>query len=161
MSGDGPRIWNIWWTLTVISAAFTLIVLLLEALGVLTAVGLLLTLIFGLGASTRSSLAEFRGDVVPRLDGLRESILTVDRTLDGMDVRLERMDASLEHMDASFERMDGRLARVDSGLERVDGALERVEGGIERLAGQVGGTNERLERIITILDERLPHPTVS
>jgi hypothetical protein len=28
-----PRFWNIWWTLTVISAALTLVVLMMEGLG--------------------------------------------------------------------------------------------------------------------------------
>ena len=103
MQASRPRFWNVWWTLTILSAAFTAVVLVLEALGVfrdlglvLSGLGLLFTFLFGLGASTRSSLTEFRGDVVPRLD------------------------------------------RVDAGLVEVA---------------------ERLDRIIALLDERLPRPT--
>ncbi len=69
-----PRYWNMWWTLTMAAAGLTLLVV-LEALGILQDVGLargvagvLLTIVFGLTASTRSSLTGFRGDVVPRLD---------------------------------------------------------------------------------------------
>lgn len=70
-----PRYWNMWWTLTMAAAGVTLPVVVLEALGILQDVGLalgvagvLLTIVFGLIASTRSSLTGFRGDVVPRLD---------------------------------------------------------------------------------------------
>jgi len=63
-----------WWTLTMAAAGLMLVVV-LEALGILQDVGLalgvagvLLTIVFGLIASTRSSLTGFRGDVVPRLD---------------------------------------------------------------------------------------------
>jgi len=69
-----PRYWNMWWTLTMAAAGLTLLVV-LEALGILQDVGLargvagvLLAIVFGLTASTRSSLTGFRGDVVPRLD---------------------------------------------------------------------------------------------
>ena len=69
-----PRYWNMWWTFTMAAAGLTLLVV-LEALGILQDVGLargvagvLLTIVFGLTASTRSSLTGFRGDVVPRLD---------------------------------------------------------------------------------------------
>lgn len=58
-----PRIWNFWFTLMVISAVFTAIVLLLEGLGVfrdwgmvLSGFGLLATLTFGVTASTRASV---------------------------------------------------------------------------------------------------------
>ena len=69
-----PRYWNMWWTLTMAAAGLTLLVV-LEALGILQDVGLargvagvLLTIVFGLTASTRSSLTGFRGGIVPRLD---------------------------------------------------------------------------------------------
>jgi hypothetical protein len=67
--------WNIWWTLTVISAALTVAVVVLEVLGffrdlgiILSAIGTAVTLLFGLTASTRSSVRELRGEIVPRLD---------------------------------------------------------------------------------------------
>ena len=90
------RFWNFWWTLTVISAVFTAVVLVLEALGVfrdiglvLSGLGLLLTLISGLTASTRSSLTEFRREVAPRLD-------RIDTRLGDMTDRLERIVRLLE-----------------------------------------------------------------
>ena len=82
------RFWNVWWTLTAISAAFTAIVLVLEAFGVfrdvglvLSGLGLLITLVVGLAASTRSSLKEFRGEVVPRLDQIAKTLSEISRTL--------------------------------------------------------------------------------
>ncbi len=66
----------------------------LEALGVfrdagivLSVVGLLVTMVFGLTASTRSSPAEFRNEVVPRLDGLETRL---DRIITLLDKRLPR-----------------------------------------------------------------------
>ena len=88
------RFWNVWWTLTVISAALTLGVALLEALGVfrdlgvvLSVVGLLVTMLFGLTASTRSSLGEFRSELVPRLDCIEARL---DRIIALLDERLPR-----------------------------------------------------------------------
>ena len=67
-----PRYWNMWWTLTMAAAGLTLLVV-LEALGILQDVGLargvagvLLTIVFGLTASTRSSLT---GSVVTSCPG--------------------------------------------------------------------------------------------
>ncbi len=34
MEAEKPRFWNIWWTLMVLSASFTVVVLILELLGV-------------------------------------------------------------------------------------------------------------------------------
>ena len=55
--------WNIWWTLMVVSMAFTLLVVILEVYGVfrdagiiLGAIGILVSLSFGFTASTRSSM---------------------------------------------------------------------------------------------------------
>ncbi len=91
------RFWNIWWTLTIISAAFTAVVLVLEAFGVfrdvglvLSGLGLLITLVFGLSASPRSSLNEFRGEVGPRLDQIAETLSEINRTLND---RLPRLPA--------------------------------------------------------------------
>ena len=88
------RYWNVWWTLTVISAALTIGVAILEALGVFRDLGIVvsvgalaLTVLFGLTASTRSSLGEFRGEVIPRLD---QTIALHERTLALLDERLPR-----------------------------------------------------------------------
>jgi hypothetical protein len=121
-----PRFWNIWWTLMVLSASFTIVVLVLEGLGVfrdlglvLSGIGVILTLVFGFGASARTFLVEFRGDVVPRLDGLRATVLELDRNGEGTNRRLDNLQAA---------------------------ALE---------------TNARLDRVIALLDERLPRPSAS
>lgn len=100
---EKPRYWNIWWTLTVLSAAFTILVALLEALGVfpdlglfLSILGAILTLIFGFSASTRSSLAGFRAEMVPRLDRIDERLGRIDHHLGRMDEHLERMVTLLD-----------------------------------------------------------------
>ena len=97
------RFWNVWWTVTVITAALTLGVALLEALGVfrdlglvLSIVGLLVTMIFGLMASTRSSFSEFRAGVVPRLEGVEARLDAMAMRLDGTGTRLDRIIALLD-----------------------------------------------------------------
>ena len=47
----------------------------------LTVVGTLITIVFGLTASTRSSLREFRRAVVPRLDQIAGAVESVADTL--------------------------------------------------------------------------------
>jgi hypothetical protein len=49
---------------------------------VITIVGLLVTMVFGFTASTRSSLQEFRRDAVGRLDEIAEGILTIRSIID-------------------------------------------------------------------------------
>ena len=89
-----PRYWNVWWSLTMAAAALTLGAVVLEAFGVLRDLGvalgiagLLLTVVFGLTASTRSSLTEFRGEVAPRLDRVTKLL---DRIIALLDERLPR-----------------------------------------------------------------------
>jgi hypothetical protein len=74
--------WNPWWTLTWIAAALTIAIALLEYLGgfgdlgvVLSMVGLMLTMLFGLTASTRSSVAGFRADVIPALERIEHLLM--------------------------------------------------------------------------------------
>ena len=103
MDAEKPRFWNVWWTLMVLSASFTAIVLVLEALGggrdlglVLGGLGVLLMIVFGFGAASRSFLVEFRGDVVPRLDGLRSTALHTNEGLEQANQRLDRVVALLD-----------------------------------------------------------------
>ena len=74
--------WNPWWTLTWIAAALTIAVAVLEYLGafgdlgvVLTIAGLMLTMLFGLTASTWSSVAGFRADVIPALERIERLLM--------------------------------------------------------------------------------------
>ena len=99
---DRVPIWNVWWTLTMISAAFTVVVIILEYLGVfrdfgmiLGALGVIATIIFGVSASTRSS------------------VRALDHRLVGVD---DRMGA-----------LDGRLAGLDDRLAGIGQALVRIE----------------------------------
>ncbi len=74
--------WNPWWTLTWIAAALTIAVAVLEYLGafgdlgvVLTIAGLMLTMLFGPTASTWSSVAGFRADVIPALERIEHLLM--------------------------------------------------------------------------------------
>jgi hypothetical protein len=116
------RFWNVWWTLTVISAALTLGVALLEALGVfhdlgvvLSIVGLLATMVFGLTASTRSSLGEFRSEVVPLLEGMDARLGRVETYFGGADARLGGVEARFDGVGARLDRI---IALLDERLPR-------------------------------------------
>jgi hypothetical protein len=120
--------WNIWWTLTLASALFTFIVLILEALGafrdlgiVVGGGGVLLAILFGLSASTRASLSQFRGEALPRFDDM-------------------------------ISRLDDVALRVTDVASRVDLVASRVD----LVASRVDGVGSRLDRIAAILEERLP-----
>ena len=105
--------WNVWWTLAWITAALTIAVAVLEALGafgdlgvVLGLVGLALTMLFGLTASTRSSVSALRVDMIPILERIGE--------------RLERMGERLERIG---ERFEGSESRLGARLERIEDLL--------------------------------------
>jgi hypothetical protein len=70
MRREIPGYWNIWWTLTILAMVFTFAVVVLEYLGafrdlgiVLSAFGLLAGVVFGLTASTRSSVTTLTAEV--------------------------------------------------------------------------------------------------
>ena len=82
-----PEFWNIWWVLTYVTAALTIIVMFLEYLGVfrdlglfLSGAGIMLTFIFGFTASTRGSVRS------------SSSMGRVERRLDGIDGKLDALD---------------------------------------------------------------------
>ncbi len=112
MAGRG--FWNLWWTLAWITAALTIAVAVLEGLGVfrdlgvvLGLVGLALTMLFGLTASTRSSVGALRADMIPVLERIGEPLERID---DQLGSRLERIDTQL----------GGRLQRIeDLFVERL------------------------------------------
>jgi hypothetical protein len=154
-----PPYWNIWWTVTLISGAFTILVAILEALGVLRdlglvlgAVGVILTLISGLTASTRSSVTEFRGEALPRLD-------VMTGRLDGMADGLDRMGGGLDGMAGGLDAMTGRLGAMAEGLEAMAGGLDAVAGHVgalvgsfDTMAGRVGAMAGGFEAMTGRLD---------
>lgn len=116
------RFWNVWWTFTMISAALTVALLLLEVFGVLHDVGMALSLLglvisvlFGLTASTRSSLNQFRGVVVPRLDVLAAGVDGLGSRLDGLGARFDGLGARFDGLDARLDRI---IALLDERLPR-------------------------------------------
>lgn len=95
---SSPRIWNIWWTLTVLAGAFTLVVALLEAFGVFgevglafSIIGLLVTIGFGLSASTRSSVQALHSEV----QVLHRALASMTESLRAMADGLGRIETLL------------------------------------------------------------------
>jgi hypothetical protein len=83
-----PRYWNIWWTLTVISLAATIIAGVLEALGIwndvglgVGFVGLALSIGFGLTAATRTAVVGVDRRLDQMHDTLKHMLLILDQRL--------------------------------------------------------------------------------
>lgn len=86
-----PKDWNIWLTLMVLSAAFTILVGLLEALGVfhdvgigLGFVGVGLTIVFGVNGTTGQATKK----IDRRLDQMHDTLLHIVRLLELLPERL-------------------------------------------------------------------------
>jgi hypothetical protein len=138
--GGAPRstYWNVWWTLTVITAAATLVVLALEALGVfsdlglvLSLAGILLSIVFGMSASTRSAVGTVRG----ALGALRG-------------------DTGAVRDEVGALRGDVGAVRDEVGALRGD--VGAVRDGLGAVQNEVAALRLPLERILATLIERLP-----
>ena len=86
---DEPGRWNVWWTLTVLSAAVTFLAGLLEALGVWHDLGLgvglmgtAATLLFGLTGATQYSVRQIEHRLDTRLGQMHDTLLHIVRILD-------------------------------------------------------------------------------
>ena len=104
--------WNVWWTLTLIAGAATIVVAILEALGVfrdlgiaLSVVGIVLSVLFGITASTRSAvttassaIATLRGEIATlrgEITTLRDSLVPpLERIL---AILVERLPRARDH----------------------------------------------------------------
>jgi len=121
--GDQVPIWNVWWTLTVLAAIFGVIVAILDALGVFRDVGIALgvlsviaTIMFGVSASTRSSVR-----------AIDYRLVGVDARLEGIDHRLGGLDQRLGGLDDRLVGVDQRLGVLVDGQQATNGALLRIE----------------------------------
>jgi hypothetical protein len=117
--GDRVPIWNVWWTLTILSAAFTVVVIVLEYLGVfrdfgivLGALGVIATIIFGVSASTRTSVRALD----QRLGGIGDRLGGIDDRLGGIDARL----MGIERLLGGF--VDGQRG-TNEALIRIEALL--------------------------------------
>lgn len=97
-----PRFWNIWWTLTMISAGFGILVVILELLGIIQEVGMalsvlsiLLTTTFGLSAASRSAVSVVQTDVRSLHTDVR--VLQTDVRVLHADVRALQIDVRTLH----------------------------------------------------------------
>jgi hypothetical protein len=77
MSQEQPKFWNIWWTLTVISAALTILAGLLEILGIwhdvglgISVIGLTGTIFFGVTSATTTAIRS----IDRRLDQMHDTL---------------------------------------------------------------------------------------
>jgi hypothetical protein len=100
--------WNVWWTLTVLAMVFTMIVVVLEVLGVfrdfglvLTAFGLLVSILSGLTASTQTSVRQIGADT----PALRDEVHTIGLVLERMERNLGAGLARIEQV--LIERLPG------------------------------------------------------
>jgi hypothetical protein len=116
---DRVPIWNVWWTLTLLAAAFGVLVAILEALEVFSHLGIALgilsvlaTIIFGVSASTRSSVRTLDH----RFVGLAEQMAGVDRHLMGFDGRLAEVDEPLGAFLAGQGTTNEALGRIEELL---------------------------------------------
>ncbi len=91
-----PRYWNVWWTLSVVFMAFSILVAVLEWLGVLGDLGVVLAVI-GVGLSMMSGLT---GASRSSVDQIGEAIVTLEVSGSRVDIRtlgtgLERIERVL------------------------------------------------------------------
>jgi len=97
-----PRYWNVWWTLSVVFMALSILVAVLELLGalgdlgvVLTVIGVGLSMMFGLTGASRGSvdhIGEAIVTLVAEVSGSREDIRTLGTGLERIErVLLDRL----------------------------------------------------------------------
>jgi len=91
-----PRYWNVWWTLSVVFMALSILVAVLEWLGVLGDLGVMLAVI-GVGLSMMSGLT---GASRSSVDQIGEAIVTLEVSGSRVDIRtlgtgLERIERVL------------------------------------------------------------------
>ena len=141
--------WNVWWTLTVITAAATLIVALLEGLGVfhdlgvaLSVAGIILSILFGVTASTRSAV----GTVTAGVAALREDMVgtraEIGTIRDGIGTVREEVGGVREEI---------------GGVREEIGSLREEMGGVrEAIVALESPLTTPLNRILATLVERLP-----
>jgi hypothetical protein len=106
-----PRLWNHWWTLTVVTAVLTAIVMFLEYLGVfrdfglfLSGLGVIATVVFGAAAATGTSVSS-----------LEVSLERIELRLDKLD-KLDRMEIQLSALDRIGTTQFGVLDRLEALL---------------------------------------------
>lgn len=92
MTRSEPPFWNAYWTVAVIGAVFTVIVAILEGLGVfhdvgvaLGFVGLVVTSLFGASGATKTATRTMHRELEHTHDTLRHMLLVLNQIRDGID----------------------------------------------------------------------------
>lgn len=111
------RFWNIWWTLMTISVATTIVVAILEALGVFDDVGIALGIVgilpsisFGVMASTRTAVSGLGGHILVLHDEIRVVRDGIAALGDGLGAVREEIGAVRDRI----ETLHSPLARIAS-----------------------------------------------
>src|SRR6266849_3367742 len=89
-----PRYWNVWWTLSVVFMAFSILVAVLEWLGVLGDLGVVLAVI-GVGLSMMSGLT---GASRSSVDQIGEAIVTLVAEVSGSRQDIRTLGDRLERV---------------------------------------------------------------
>ena len=92
MTAPRDHFWNGWWTFTVIAASFTILMLLLEGFGllhdwglVLSGIGVVVTLVGGVQASTRTSVSIVANELRALHDTLGHSLKVLNKIYERLD----------------------------------------------------------------------------
>jgi archaellum component FlaC len=89
-------------------------------------------------------IAEFRGAVFERFDG-------IDARFDGVDGRLDGIDGRLDGIDGRLDRLEDRVTRMDDRLTlRIDG----VERELREFRAESGVRFDRLDVRMTAVEAR-------
>lgn len=114
------RFWNIWWTLMTISVATTIVVAILEALGVFDDVGIALGIVgilpsisFGVMASTRTAVSGLGGHILVLHDEIRVVRDGIAALGDGLGAVREEIGAVRDRI----ETLHSPLARIVAILD--------------------------------------------
>jgi len=91
---DQPKFWNVWWTLTLISAAITILAGILEILGVwhdvglgVGVIGLTFTILFGATSATKTAAKQIGQQLSQMHDTLSHSLKVQNAILDLLERR--------------------------------------------------------------------------
>jgi hypothetical protein len=163
---DAPKVryWNGWWTLTVITAAATIVVAILEGLGVfrdlgivLGVIGIVLSIVFGATASTRSAVSAVTSGVT----ALRSELGVVTSGVSALRDDVGAVTSGITGLGVEFATVASGISAVREELAMVRGEVGGMRGDLGAVREEIGTLRTPLERILQTLVDRLPPPRAS
>ena len=101
---------------------------------------------------------EFLGIPV-RLDGIEETLKSIQASISAIETRLDRIETRLDHteerldrIEAGQQRTEQRLDSLEAGQQRTEQRLDSLEEGQQRLEEGQQRTEERLDRLETTVN---------